>query len=62
MEAEEKPAKKKAKKAAKKSSKKKSSERPEPDVIEAEAMKLHYVIDRRDFLEKVKSVYASYAA
>jgi hypothetical protein len=49
-------------KSAKKSSKKKSLEAPEPDVIEAEAVKLHYVIDRRDFLEKVKSVYASYAA
>jgi hypothetical protein len=63
----EKPAKKKAvkkaaKKSAKKSSKKKSSAPPEPDVIAAEAVKLHYVIDRRDFLEKVKSVYASYAA
>src|SRR2546421_436825 len=67
VETDEKPAKKKAakksaKKAAKKSSKKKSSGPPEPDVIEAEAMRLHYVIDRRDFLEKVKNVYASYAA
>jgi hypothetical protein len=34
---------------------------PEPDVIISEAVKLHYVVDRRDFLEKVKSVYASYA-
>jgi hypothetical protein len=25
-------------------------------------VKLHYVIDRRDFLEKVKTVYARYAA
>ena len=49
-----------AKKSAKKSSKKESAP-PEPDVIEAEAVKLHYVIDRRDFLEKVKSVYAAYA-
>jgi hypothetical protein len=66
VEAEKKPAKKATKKApkksAKKSSKKKSSAPPEPDVIEAEAVKLHYVIDRRDFLAKVKSVYASYAA
>lgn len=67
VEAETKPAKKKAakkaaKKSAKKSSNQKSSAPPEPDVIEAEAVKLHYLIDRRDFLEKVKSVYASYAA
>jgi hypothetical protein len=66
VEAEKKPAKKKAakkaaQKSARKSSPKKSSAPPEPDVIEAEAVKLHYVIDRRDFLEKVKSVYASYA-
>ncbi|HXI25759.1 MAG TPA: hypothetical protein VNG71_18015 [Pyrinomonadaceae bacterium] len=66
VEAEKKPGKKKtakksAEKAAKKSSKKKSSAPPEPDVIEAEAVKLHYVIDRRDFLEKAKSVYAAYA-
>jgi hypothetical protein len=27
-----------------------------------EPVKLHYQIDRRDFVEKVKSVYASYAA
>jgi hypothetical protein len=66
VEDEKRPAKKKAaqkaaQKSAKKSSKKKSSAPPEPDVIEAEAVKLHYVIDRRDFLEKVKSVYAAYA-
>ena len=62
VEAEKKPAKKKAaKKPAKKSSKKTWSAPPEPDVIEAEAVKLHYVIDRRDFLDKVKSVYAAYA-
>ncbi len=52
---------KKTTKAAKKSSKKKCTAPPEPDVIEAEAVKLHYVVDRRDFLEKVKSVYAAYA-
>ena len=60
--AKKKTAKKSAKKAAKKSSKKKLSVPPEPNVIETEAVKLHYLIDRRDFLEKVKSVYASYAA
>jgi len=57
-----------SKKAAKKSSKKSSKSRkstpapPEPDEITTEPVKLHYLIDRRDFLEKVKSVYASYAA
>jgi hypothetical protein len=25
-------------------------------------VKLHFIIDRRDFLEKVKTVYASYAS
>jgi hypothetical protein len=25
-------------------------------------VKLYYIVDRRDFLEKVKSVYARYAA
>lgn len=34
---------------------------PEPEDVITEAVKLHYIIDRRDFLEKVKSVYASYA-
>jgi hypothetical protein len=48
------------KKAAKKSTRKKSTP-PEPEVITTEPVKLHYLIDRRDFLEKVKSVYASYA-
>ena len=66
LDAEKKPAKKTAvkkaaKKSAKKTAKKKPQTQPEPDAIEAEAMKLHYVIDRRDFLEKVKSVYAAYA-
>ena len=56
-----------AKKAAKKASKKPSKSRkakaaqPEPDEIITEPVKLYYLIDRRDFLEKVKSVYASYA-
>jgi hypothetical protein len=58
----------KAKKAAKKSAKKSSKARkgkaiqPQPEVVITEPVKLHYLIDRRDFLEKVKSVYASYAA
>jgi hypothetical protein len=57
-----------SKKAAKKPSKKslKSSKSkvalPEPDEIITEPVKLHYLIDRRDFLDKVKSVYASYAS
>lgn len=51
------------KKAAKKSSKKAKSKPalPEPDPIVAEPVKLYYLIDRRDFLDKVKSVYAAYA-
>jgi hypothetical protein len=60
--AKKKTAKKKAsKKSAKKARKTKVSP-PEPEEIITEPVKLHYVIDRRDFLEKVKSVYASYAA
>ncbi len=57
----------KKKKAAKKTAKKSSKSRkgkatsPEPEEILTEPVKLHYLIDRRDFLEKVKSVYASYA-
>jgi hypothetical protein len=52
-----------SKKSTKKSAKKtKKLTQPEPDEIIAEPVKLHYLIDRRDFLEKVKSVYASYAA
>jgi hypothetical protein len=55
--------KKSTKKTAKKSSKarKKKYLPPEPEVITTEPVKLHYLIDRREFLEKVKSVYASYA-
>lgn len=55
------------KKAAKKVAKKSSQTRkdkvapPELQVIITEPVKLHYLIDRRDFLEKVKSVYAAYA-
>ena len=43
-------------------SKQSSKNQPQPDEVIAEPVKLHYLIDRRDFLEKVKSVYASYAA
>src|SRR5882672_2192095 len=61
-------AKKKAtkKNAAKKVAKKSAQTRkdkvapPELEVIITEPVKLHYLIDRRDFLEKVKTVYASY--
>jgi hypothetical protein len=51
------------KKASKKSAKTRKSKKtvPEPEEILTEAVKLHYIVDRRDFLEKVKSVYASYA-
>jgi hypothetical protein len=56
--------KKATKKAAKKSSKSRKGKttQPEPEVIITEPVKLHYLIDRRDFLEKVKTVYAAYAA
>src|SRR6266478_3411435 len=53
-----------SKKTAKKSSKslKEKPTEPEPEVIISEPVKLHYLVDRRDFLEKVKTVYAAYAA
>ncbi len=53
-----------SKKSTKKAATKRKSKtaQPEPDEIISEPVKLHYLIDRRDFLEKVKSVYASYAA
>ena len=57
--------KKTTKKAAKKSAKSRKSKTaapPEPDQTIVELVKLHYIIDRRDFLEKVKSVYAAYAS
>jgi len=54
-----KPKKKTSKKSAK--ARKSKTAAPEPDLLNTEAVKLHYLIDRRDFLEKVKSVYASYA-
>jgi len=52
------------KKSAKKSAKTRKSKmvQSEPNEIISEPVKLHYLIDRRDFLEKVKSVYASYAS
>ena len=54
-------AKKGFRKAAKKSSKSKKAAAPEPDEIITEPVKLYYLIDRREFLEKAKSVYAAYA-
>jgi len=57
---------KKVKKPTKKSTKAKKSKKtkasvPEPDVIVAEPVKLYYLVDRRNFLDQLKSVYASYA-
>jgi hypothetical protein len=56
--------KKPTKKATKKSSKSRKGKpvQPEPEPVITEPVKLHYLVDRREFLEKVKSVYASYAA
>jgi len=53
-----------SKKTSKKSSKSRKARAtmPELDEIVTEPVKLHYIVDRRDFLEKVKSVYAAYAA
>lgn len=55
--------KKSAKKASKKTAKSRSKKiaPPPPDEMPTEAVKLHYIIDRRDLLEKLKTVYASYA-
>lgn len=58
---------KKAKKPAKKATKAKKSKKPktsapEPDVVIAEPVKLYYLIDRRNFLDQLKSVYAAYAS
>jgi hypothetical protein len=58
---------KKTKKSAKKSTKAKKSRKskasvPEPDVVAAEPVKLYYLVDRRNFLDQLKSVYASYAS
>src|SRR5262249_44429540 len=56
--------KKTAKKAGEKSSKTRKAKAvlPEPEMIITEPVKLHYLVDRRDFLEKLKTVYAAYAA
>ncbi|HXT64415.1 MAG TPA: hypothetical protein VN696_15360 [Pyrinomonadaceae bacterium] len=61
------PSRTKAMKKAKKSKKAKTSKKskaapPEPDVVIAEPVKLYYLVDRRNFLDQLKSVYASYAA
>ena len=58
---------KKAKKPTKKVSKPKKTAKSkvaaaEPDQIAAEPVKLYYLVDRRNFLDQLKSVYASYAA
>jgi hypothetical protein len=54
---------KKSKKSRKgKTSKKSKAAPPEPDVVIAEPVKLYYLVDRRNFLDQLKSVYASYAA
>jgi len=58
---------KKPKKAAKKNPKSKKAKKStalalEPDVITAEPVKLYYLVDRRNFLDQLKSVYAAYAA
>jgi hypothetical protein len=52
---------KKAKKPAKKTAKAKKSKKsktlvPEPDVIAAEPVQLYYLVDRRNFLDQLKSV------
>ena len=51
----------KATKQTSKSEKSKTAAPPELDENITEPVKLYYLIDRRDFLEKSKSVYASYA-
>lgn len=58
---------KKAKKPTKKVSKSKRTAKSkvaaaEPDQIAAEPVKLYYLVDRRNFLDQLKSVYASYAS
>jgi len=53
---------KKTSKRSSKARKSKTAALPEPDENISEPVKLYYLIDRRDFLEKSKSVYASYAA
>src|SRR5689334_17321945 len=58
---------KKVKTSAKKSTKAKKPRKlkalvPEPEVMAAEPVKLFYLVDRRNFLDQLKSVYASYAS
>jgi hypothetical protein len=58
---------KKAKKPTKKVSTSKKTAKSkvsaaEPDQIAAEPVKLYYLVDRRNFLDQLKSVYASYAS
>ena len=60
--AKKKPAKKKATKKSAKKPRKGKAAQPEPEQVVTEPVKLHYLVDRRDFLEKVKTVYASYAS
>src|SRR5438552_10660777 len=55
-----KPTKKPAKKIQK--TREQKAVQPEPDETAAEPVKLYYIVDRRDFLEKVKSVYSAYAS
>ena len=54
-----KPAKKSSQKTARSSKGKKNA--AELEVVISQSVKLHYIIDRRDFLEKVRTVYAAYA-
>jgi len=58
---------KKVKTSAKKSTKAKKPRKskvsvPQPEVMAAEPVKLFYLVDRRNFLDQLKSVYASYAS
>jgi hypothetical protein len=53
--------KKKAAKKSEKKSRKGKAFQPEPEVNLSEPVKLYYLIDRREFLQKVKTVYAAYA-
>lgn len=54
--------KKTAKKTTAKKPKKAKASAPEPDIIVAEPVKLYYLVDRRNFLDQLKSVYAAYAS
>lgn len=57
--AKKKPVKQGVKKSSK--SRKGKAVQPEPEAIISEPVKLHYLVDRREFLDKVKTVYAAYA-